>query len=130
MPRQEVIRRISKTAMNYFPGKVLDLNSHPNSLAGLISLKRFLFRQNFPAYHHSSCKKVKKRFLLDLFSRGLVFCFKCNKLLKKGTAENHGEKDVATVDHIVPISKASWLSHDKSNMRASCASCNNRRANK
>lgn len=63
---------------------------------------------------------------------GSLWCVYCGKeeLRIYGFQERKIYRDMATVDHVIPISKAPHIAKDKKNLRVACWHCNNRKADK
>jgi 5-methylcytosine-specific restriction endonuclease McrA len=61
------------------------------------------------------------------FEKGEVFCFKCKTKLIRPSEQIQNGRNVASVDHIIPIDKNPAFARDPRNFRIACQSCNSSR---
>lgn len=107
---------------------------HYNSLAGYMLLKQKLKAREdnkkspewriWLTFRNRFLKRHKKK-------HGDLKCFFCNKenLIANHHGNNARKSRLATIDHYHPLSKGG-SKYNESNLRVSCLSCNQRKADK
>ena len=68
-----------------------------------------------------TCKQQEAKDRRDVIKKAKRICYICNRKI--------GEKERATVDHVIPKSR-NRLASNKSNLRCCCEHCNNDKGNK
>ena len=121
---------ISQYGPAFFADNVLVDNPDPYSLASLIMLKRSLHNRRNTGWMHKACRVQKRRFMKEMFAKGPVVCFNCKIELVKPTPQRQTGRNVASVDHIIPIEKNYAFARDPRNFRMACQRCNCGRAGK
>ncbi len=103
---------------------------HPQSPAALALLVTHLWRHDETVYRGDRWAEFKDKYLQDFAAKhGKVFCHWCQRddMILKGTPEGGNEKNVVTLDHLIPTSRGGAL-YDPENVVPSCKRCNNLRA--
>ena len=118
-------KKLSKAPLySYFAHNVLVENPDPQSMASLILLKRGLDSRKGSRWLHKASRNKKRSYMRKCFREGTPTCFKCGiRLVRPHKDMQHGI-DVASVDHISPITLNPELARDDSNFRLACQRCN------
>lgn len=108
--------------MRYDKHNVLVDNPHPQSLAALVLLTKKLAPRPIS---YKFWLKYRKWFLREHVKKhSSIHCFYCNKgPLKK---QSDSDDDLATLDHVHPLSKGGTRFHS-SNIVVACYACNSRK---
>lgn len=111
----------------FYEHNVLVDNPDPCSMASLILLQRGLHNRRNSNWLHKASRGKKRTFMDACFAKGDVFCFKCKAKLIRPSQEKQNGRNVASVDHIIPIERNPAFAKDPRNFRMSCQRCNSAR---
>ncbi len=123
---------------NFMRDNILVDNPVINSRASYILLINDLSKLDdvlFRKYHPYKYLRWREEFLNKKKEEdGLLFCKKCFKgpliiYRKDGTLAGNKDKMIATIDHIIPISRGGSL-FEESNIDILCYKCNQKKADK
>jgi 5-methylcytosine-specific restriction endonuclease McrA len=111
--------------MRYSNHNILVHEPHPQSLAALVLLTKKLTPKEMG---YKTWLRYRKWFLKEHVRKyGLIHCHYCNKGLLKKFSDI--QDDLATLDHVKPISKGGDRFHS-SNLVIACYRCNCRKRDK
>ena len=108
----------------FYDHNILTEDPDPQSLASLIMLQRSLHGKRNTHWLHKACRTHKRRFMNQQFEKGVVVCYKCKIVLVKPTPQRQTGRNVASVDHIIPIERNFAFAKDPRNYRMACQKCN------
>ena len=69
---------------------------------------------------------IKKIYLKKMERLNKLFCIYCQKPLKIYTVKGNLPEDMATIEHVIPLSEGG-LKYHESNFACACPKCNNKR---
>jgi hypothetical protein len=113
--------------LSFYEHNVLVENPDPQSMASLLLLQRGLHNRRNSNWLHKASRNVKRSFMKACFAKGEVRCYKCHIPLVQPTKDRQVGRNIASVDHIIPIKRNPAFARDPRNFRMSCQRCNSTR---
>jgi 5-methylcytosine-specific restriction endonuclease McrA len=100
---------------------------HVQSPASLMLLNRDLSQQDETLYNYQEWLTFRDKYFADIFERD--YCIRCAYCQKDLIADTKDTSRVATIDHIIPVSKGGEV-FNLDNLVSACYSCNQNKADK
>lgn len=113
---------------------IFEKEPHPQSRANYIKLVRY-YKQLDPTtsvhYYLKENSGFRNKFLKSVLEKnGIIKCYYCGKelIIEEDYSKHNTTENLATLDHIVPISKGG-SKYDPNNINVSCKACNLKKSN-
>lgn len=99
---------------------------HVQSPASLMLLNRELSQQDETIFNYQTWLEFRDKYFADIMERD--FCIRCAYCCKDLKPDSKDNKEVATIDHVIPVSKGGDI-FNLDNLVSACYTCNQRKGN-
>lgn len=103
---------------------------YPNDAASLVCLNRFYQKRDDTRYTDFKMLNIRNKWMNEqeaLYGVNNLTCAICGRTgLSPDTSD---KRNLATLDHIIPISKANYLWNNPTNFQVACYICNQKKEN-
>ena len=108
--------------------KVWYVPSDAHQPGSLVELNKEYAKTDPSKYHFSVWLDLRKKWFKDLIKATGSNLFTCALCARDGLDPwSKIKRNLATIDHIIPVKKAPWLWNDPSNFQVACNHCNQKK---